>query len=248
MAANWGNPKGYFETQEIADLHDELLVSVGSIWSDWRQFPASWYDSPDAERYRLRLSAAFKENFGDAELSVFKEPRMCRLVPLWDRIFEDLALEPAFFFIDRSPIEVAASLQARDGSSMTQGLLYYLRNHLDAEYATRGRNRAFVSYSDFLGNWRSAIAAFSTKVGIRFPLTDDQQREVDAFLDPTLHHLFSGSIELPAGPVAVMADAVHSVFEELSADESALTALSHLDELRASFNRLPVVDYSGDVN
>lgn len=42
IAANWANTKGYFEPSDIAALHDDMLASIGSIWSDYREFPASW--------------------------------------------------------------------------------------------------------------------------------------------------------------------------------------------------------------
>ena len=124
MGSAPSNIKGHFEPQVFAEIHDKLLASVGSVWSDWREFPQTWFRSAEAQQYRLKLTALFLENYGDALLTIVKEPRMCRLLPLWDGVFEDLKAKPVFCFIDRDPLEVAASLKARDGSSLTDGLLY----------------------------------------------------------------------------------------------------------------------------
>jgi hypothetical protein len=236
MSANWANSKGYFEPQDLALLHDEILDSVGSIWSDWREFPSSWFHSAAAEQYCRRLAATFEENYGQTALSVLKEPRMCRMLPLWDEVFKNLAVEPVFCFVERNPFEVAASLQSRDGSSLIQGILYYLRNHLDAEHATRSRMRVFVSYDDFLGNWRKAVASISETLGIRFPGMETHQAEVDTFLDPGMRHQVSHTVLRPEGPVYDMADAVHAAFGKLSAGGSESNTWAGLDQLRAAFN------------
>ncbi len=172
MAASQCNAKGHFEPQDLADLHDVILASVGSSWNDWHEFPQSWFKSADATQARSRLTDAYLANYGQTPLSVLKEPRICRLLPLWLEVFESLNLRPAFCFIDRSPVEVAMSLKLRDGSSMEQGLRYYIRNHLDAERDSRGHDRVVISYDELLTDWQSATGkiAKSLKVPLSFSL------------------------------------------------------------------------------
>ena len=136
MAANHGNPRGYFEPQDLADRHDEILSLLGSRWDDWRPFPPGWCASEAAAVAQKTLAGTYRADY-QTSLSVLKEPRMCRMLPLWFGIFHDLGVEPAFCFIDRDPLEVARSLTKRDLSSLDQGLRYYIRNHLDAERDTR---------------------------------------------------------------------------------------------------------------
>jgi len=186
MAANWANKKGYFEPEDIAACHDKILATVGSSWSDWREFPPSWFSSPDAVRSRDELVSLFIANYDKAPLSVLKEPRMCRMLPLWNEVFKKLDSRPLFCFIDRSPLEVAASLKARDGSSIEQGLLYYIRNHLDAEFQTRFRPRAFVSYNALLKDWRQTVAFVSDRLNVPFHLSGKSEHEVDIFLESDL--------------------------------------------------------------
>ncbi len=238
MPANWANPKGFFEPQDLADAHDELLASISSHWDDWRPIPASWFDTPAAFGYRRRLATIYRQNYADASLAVLKEPRMARLLPLWTGVFEELGIQPAFCFIDRPPLEVAASLRARDGSSIAHGLLYYLRNHLDAEYATRSYPRVFLSYNELMTDWRSAVSRVGEVLGIGFTSLNEGQADVDAFLDNAMRHHDRSTIEPADSTPSDMALAVHAAFNLLAKDASDRAAMNRLDQLRRELPRL----------
>ena len=118
----------------------------------------------------------FASSFGASDLAVLKDPRICRFVPLWISVFNSMAIKPLFVFLVRSPLEVAASLQARNalmpftlgGVSEAAALLLWLRHFIDAERDTRGEPRVFVSYEQVLGDWRGtslASAANSISLG-----------------------------------------------------------------------------------
>ena len=240
MGSAPSNVKGHFEPQDFAEIHDKILASVGSVWSDWREFPQTWFHSGEAQQYRLKLTALFLENYGDAPLTIVKEPRMCRMLPLWDGVFEDLKAKPVFCFIDRDPLEVAASLKARDGSSLTDGLLYYVRNHLDAERATRTRRRTFVSYDALLSNWPKTIRFAGEKLGIPFSISAEQGSAVDSFLEPALCHQGLHIPPYPRGAIYNMAYAVHEAFSRLASGGSEEPTRRRLDELRTIFNEWQV--------
>ncbi len=238
MGACSSNEKGHFEPFAIADLHDGLLAGVGSAWDDWRPFPPDWYDTAACPEYIDRLQAAFTEDYGDFRLAVLKEPRMGRLLPLWWRLLRQVGARAAPVFIYRDPMEVAQSLAARDASTLQHGLLYWLRNQLDAENATRGMTRSFVLFDELLEDWRKTAARIETEQGIRFPRLDAAAAEVDAFLELRLRHQRS------LVPAAIGADvltdwtqAVFAVFNTLRDDPADPAALRELDGIRAAFNR-----------
>jgi hypothetical protein len=236
MAANWANAKGYFEPEDIAAAHDRILASVGSSWSDWREFPFYWFGSANAQQSRDELASVFEKNYGDAALTVLKEPRMCRILPLWDQVYRKLEADPVFCFIDRNPLEVATSLQARDGSSIEQGLLYYIRNHLDAEFATRSGHRTFVSYDALLADWRATISFVSETLDVTFSTSEKQCAEVDYFLEGDLRHQRVNAPEYQQDVLYDMAIAVHEAFARLSRDRTDSGATLLLDGLRENFN------------
>ena len=241
MRANWANPKGYFEPQDIVDLHDEILGAIGSSWNDDQAVPASWFASQDAARYAARLAAVFSANYEQDPVLVLKDPRICRLLPLWQRVFQFLGVSPVYCFIDRHPLEVAASLRARDGSSMDQGLLYYIRNHLDSELATRGQDRVMLSYEAMLKNWRAALSPLAKKLDIDIPERSSETADLDDFLEQSLHHQKSGPAII-SGMSAFLDTAlsVHYAFNRLRNNASDPRALESLDVIRAQFAAQPV--------
>ena len=238
MGARSSNVKGHFEPVVIAHLHDSLLAEAGSAWDDWRPFPPDWYDTAACPEYAGRLQAAFTEDYGDFRLAVLKEPRMSRLLPLWWRLLGRMGARAAPVFIYRDPMEVAQSLAARDASTLQHGLLYWLRNQLDAEVSTRGMTRSFVLFDELLQDWRKMAARIETEQSIRFPRLDAAGAEVDAFLEPRLRH--QRRLVPAAAGADVLTDwtqAVFASFNALRADPADPAALRGLDEVRAAFNR-----------
>lgn len=237
MPANRGNVKGHYEPQDLADLHDRLLALVGSAWDDHREFPRQWFGSEEARTAETQICAAYRENYPIAQTAVLKEPRMCRLLPIWYRAFATLGLHPAFCFIDRNPMEVATSLHKRDGSSIEHGLLYYIRNHLDAEYDTRKTRRVFLKYDDLLADWRQAADKIRKRLKVPISPSSEQILKVSDFLEDDLRH---DQAIAPIGPddvITQMAFAVHDAFNRLSKNAEDRTALNNLDDLRRAFNR-----------
>ena len=94
MQPNWANERGYFEPLDLAEIHDESLASVGSSWEDWREFPTEWFESSSASDYAEILANVFMDDYGGAECSVLKEPRICRILPLWDRVLRSILARP----------------------------------------------------------------------------------------------------------------------------------------------------------
>lgn len=235
MQANWANPKGYFEPQDIAELHDEILASLGSNWSDWRPIPPEWFQSEAARLYADRLAAMFLNDYqATTGLCVLKEPRMCRLLPLWQAVFQATNTIPLYCFIDRAPEEVAASLAARDGSSREQGLLYYLRNHIDPEQATRGARRAFVQYEALLADWRGIMAHVGQALGIPFSLEDATAAKVNDFLERALKHQTVEKRD-PDSWCSALAESVHRAFTLFTKDPNDPVALAQMDHARIVF-------------
>jgi hypothetical protein len=89
----------------------------------------------------------------------------------------------------RNPLEVAASLARRDGFDPSIGHLLWLRHVLDAERATRGRPRVFVSYEGLMNGWRATIERIQTTLELALPkLPEASAGEIETFLSEALHH------------------------------------------------------------
>ena len=54
MPSDMANPRGYWESEKIVAVHDEILQSVGSSWEDWRSVGPELAGSPGAADRRPR--------------------------------------------------------------------------------------------------------------------------------------------------------------------------------------------------
>jgi hypothetical protein len=114
---------------------------------------------------------------------------MCRLAPVWLRALAECSVRPGILFVVRHPLEVAASLQVRDGLSRARSLLLWTRHILEAERATRGCPRVMVTYDQILKDWSGSMARVSHALGVAWSRSFDEARaDIEAFLDVGERH------------------------------------------------------------
>jgi hypothetical protein len=183
--------------------------------------------------------------FGDASRFVLKDPRMCRFVPFWLRVLQHESITPAAVLVCRHPLEVAASLEARDGFGRERSLLVWLRHVLDAEFDTRSIRRTCVRYEDLLRDWKAVVHQISTDLDWTGPAwSSTGEAEIERFLKPEhRHHRADGNAtDVPV----VLTDWVGRAWdalEGLQERDPARTAraLQTLDGVRQEFDRMTAV-------
>lgn len=238
MSPNEDNPKGYFESMPLYLLHDELLASAGSSWDDYRALPQGWAASPKADEFHQRLKEAVQAEYGRSGFFLMKDPRVCRLVPFWRDLLDDMQVEPLFIHTHRHPLEVASSLQKRNGFDPGYGYLVWLRHILDAEAGSRGQRRSFTSYDRMLADWPSEITRIAADLDISWPRHGAvPASELNMVLDPALKRNDAGARHLRGSRILPpQVRAVHDIFERWAAEGENPDDHARLDEICRAFN------------
>ena len=95
---------------------------------------------------------------------------MCRLLPAWLSALRDRGVRVVALFVARDPVEVAASIEARNSWAPPLGELLWLRYTCDAEAATRGIARTAIAYDALLadpaGTLHAALAVSYTHLDV----------------------------------------------------------------------------------
>jgi hypothetical protein len=233
------NPRGFWESWRMMRLNDELLASAGSRWDDWRKLDAAWYATPQAAAYMSRARDLIAAEFGDAPWIMVKDPRICRLMPFWGKLFADDSRAVHLVLPVRSPLEVARSLQTRDGFPATLAFLLWLRHTLDAELASRETRHAIIDWAAFCRDWRRAIAQAAEQIGAGWPAPSEAAAaDIDEYLTPELRHHRSDTAELAAD--REVNDWVMNSYDamlRLAEDPSDGAARQTLDQVRAEFDK-----------
>jgi hypothetical protein len=118
MRANSGNPAGYYENLNVYKINEDLLAELGASWFDPPSEPTLLEARPRVQGRLRRVFDGLVEQAAGAPLAL-KDPRIAVLMGLWGPIIGD-RLHPVL--VVRDPVEVAQSLQARDGTPMALGL------------------------------------------------------------------------------------------------------------------------------
>ncbi|WP_349508910.1 hypothetical protein V6582_02485 [Agrobacterium vitis] len=232
------NERGYFESNVIAQLNDEILASAGTRWDDWREFNPDWYNSTVARSFQARAREAFAEEFGTALLPVIKDPRICRFFPFWRQVLEAMGKTVHVVMPLRSPWDTAKSLNYRNKMHMTHVIMLWLRHVLDAEAETRDLPRAIFTWQDFLGNWRGTCDTISAETGLTWPrLSDRSIAEVESFLSRDLqHHASEEKTFAQLRQVNHWAMETYEALKELSKSPQSKAARTALIDVREAFN------------
>lgn len=241
LPANERNPKGYFESAPIVRLNDEILNAAGSHWSDWRPLAPSWWLSPRFTEFRQRARALLEQEYGEATLIGLKDPRMCRLLPLWRQVLEEAGFDLLCIHIHRHPTEVATSLERRGTIAVQPGVgqLAWLRYVLDAEEHSRDLPRAFVSYDELLNDWRKIKARTEQTFGPIWPATHAAYaKRIDDLLDLSLRH-HSAEARAPTSSSYLPDDvqSCYQILQDWTTGGESEERRTLLDDVRAGFDR-----------
>lgn len=187
--AEGNNSHGFWEHDGIVVIHEALLKALGRSWHDLRMLPPGWLDSEAAAIARRALVELLRVELDDTPLWAIKDPRLCRLVPLWRQVLGELGVSLHALLVVRHPQEVACSLLARDTIPLTQTYLSWIQHVADAESDTRDLSRAVLAYQDLLEDWEGAVTRVAQELQLTWPVQIDVAREsIEHFLRPDARH------------------------------------------------------------
>jgi hypothetical protein len=189
MGAAHGNPLGHFEPKALVALNDRILDSLGRRWDDPRPIPTRWFRSRPAYRFLRQITGQIRQSYGDAPLLVIKDPRLCRLLPLYLDALDVLDIEPLVILQVRPVAEVVQSLADRDGMKPELAEFLWLRSVIEAEQQSRNCRRVWVGMAGMMADWADTVRRISDGLALEWPMERDAAiAEIGPLLKPRLCH------------------------------------------------------------
>ena len=152
------NPEGYWEAREVVSLNNTLMQAAGQDWRSAEALSEAALENLD----RLYGNTAHDvlealKAMSDGQDFAIKDPRLCRLLPVWRRAAGRAGLNLTVAATTRPVEDVAFSLYRRRRDprfapaaidTPASAVLLWLRYMLDLEYHSRDLPRRFVPFSD----------------------------------------------------------------------------------------------------
>jgi len=190
------NQRGNWESRKLTWINQRLLRELGGTWSSPPSLEAGWETDHALEELRAEAAAAFSASF-DSRPMVWKDPQLCIVLPFWRTIVEPPV---AAVLVYREPLEVARSLEARDGLPLILGLALWERYVRAACSSLEGIPTLVADYRRALedpATWRRELGAFFSEIGLT--LGGTEQVGAQQVLDPQMRHQQVGETVSP-GP------------------------------------------------
>ncbi len=192
-----GNQDGHWEDAFAVELHDRLLAEFGAAWNEPAAIPHDWADAPAAQRARAAIRAYLQQDRARQPAWVLKDPRASLFAPLWIEEAARVGMPIGAVLMLRHPMEVAASLAARDGLSLERGLWLWLEYTAAAAVHACAVPNMLLSYDLLLADGQRALDLLSSLPGGDRLAGPARGGHASGLLDPGLRHHGGAHAGLP---------------------------------------------------
>ena len=185
MPSRGDNPKGFFENFQVYKLNQSILLDHNTSWDDY-SFTVDQIKPDNLLRYQEQAKELVKSEFGPVKRIFIKDPRMCLLFPLWEKVLQEMGFKIKVIIAYRSPMEVARSLQSRDDIVVEKSLLMWSHHFFQAEKTSRNHPRMLVRYDNDLHDLEDFYESLAKFLDIT--VTDEMLASAHELYSPKLKH------------------------------------------------------------
>ena len=244
------NARGFFEDLDVVRIDDGLLATLAADWKslalladvDWG---ADAFASARAEAHGLLAARLARTgHFG------FKDPRLPRLLPFWQRAIAEADADDAYVIAVRHPLSVIDSLTARDGLDVRRSGWLWLTHILCALHFTAGRPRVVVDYDRVVAAPERELARIARAFGLPAPAPAIAGApSYGEFVTAALRHAEHAPGDLAGRDVPPLVRDVHALAQRLARDEADANAADTVAAVATLFAGLgafaPLLAYAG---
>jgi hypothetical protein len=145
------NPE-HWESRTLTVYNEDLLIRLDGGWDAPPELPPGWTEGLGLPE-ELDPVRILDSTYPKRGPSVWKDPRLCLLLPFWREALDPLAA----VLVWRSPLDVARSLLRRDGIQLPDGIALWERYNRSALAALSGVATYVLDYESVIEQPTSSI-------------------------------------------------------------------------------------------
>jgi hypothetical protein len=169
IGPGYGNFLGHWEPKNLVGIDDEVLDALKMRWDDARSIDPAWFSSECAACFVQRIRLQILHDYENIELLLIKDPRICRLLPLYLAALRTLDIEPLVVLLIRPVQQVVMSLARRDSLPPELCTLLWTRSIIEAEHYSRECRRVWMTLERIVALRWEALDYITTALGICWP-------------------------------------------------------------------------------
>ncbi len=174
IAGQTDNPDGFFENAAIVACQQKMETALSREHyspQGTHPFPEDWLLHPEVCKQKEQLKQIITEELAanTAPLWAFKDPRSLRFLPLWQQIFQELDLQPAYILCLRDPHAVIQSLWRRNAHPHSQIELLWLIHFLEGLEQLDIRDTHIIHYENWFTSPTKQFRAAIKALGLELP-------------------------------------------------------------------------------
>ncbi|MFC0442669.1 glycosyltransferase [Aeromonas media] len=182
------NPKGFWEDADVVAFNDGLLADLGLGWFDVTKISSDLFLGDHWQSKRAEAKALMIAKLVDTHVFALKDPRLCRLLPFWRPIWEELELDVRYLLCLREPEGVMQSLKHRNQFAPGYAAALWFRYTSDALVHLDQNNPALLlTYEKMLLEPQASLRLAADHCGAKID-TKARDEFVDTFISPDLNH------------------------------------------------------------
>jgi hypothetical protein len=171
------NQKGHFENYTVLAINEKILEIAGGAWDKPPQSEAILVAGEQVAHHITR----FNDTFNGA---IFKEPRMCLTMPLWERYCPKIS---AAVFCLRNPLGVALSLNKRNGFPLEKGIFLWMEYNMRFFADIKKTPLHIFDYDNLRHDFLFEVGNLCTALGVSVSPAELTSRTHD-FFEEKLNH------------------------------------------------------------
>ncbi|MNJ13177.1 glycosyltransferase [Pseudomonas alkylphenolica] len=236
------NPTGFWEDSDVIAINNQILGSLGSAHDRVGVIDANVFDLPDIQQIYQTAKELVEQKTASTSIWGMKDPRITRLLPFWKTLLDELGFKVSYVIALRNPLNVAASLTARNQLAPVKSYALWLEHMLQAVAYTQSENRLVVSYDNLLSDPYKQLLRISAALDLCTPTQEQFDVYAGEFLDKGLRHGQHNDDELLNNNIepAILAQ-TYQLLRECALDELNIDSAEfsqQLDTLMSELRRM----------
>ncbi|WP_091737766.1 sulfotransferase family protein [Phenylobacterium immobile] len=238
------NPRGFWERPVLNAFHDRVLEAIGRPLRSPAHaglFPHDWWKTEAVQAIKAEMKTWLAARLvAEPGLWGFKDPRACRLLPLWEEVMEDLGLRPVYVWALRPGGEAAASMAKKSPGDRILSLVeceaMWLAYMHDIARDTLASDPTVVRYADWFDHPHRTLGQL--RAGLQRSI-DLPQVEDDRVLE-VVNAEYRHERE-PEFDGAALAPQMHQVYRQFGRLAQEADRSDAQGEIRSTLDRLRLV-------